>query len=137
MPTWLVLSLASRASSARLIFGAGSHGGLSSPASSTISALPQDVALAQRQHAALEVRNAAAAQVLFDHPQVHVFHALEAGVLHGVERQAVLLADAEAVVAVDQHIAPQHQRIAAAFGQQAALQRFVLGFGRSEDRRGG
>ncbi len=40
MPTWLVLSLASRASSARLIFGAGSHGGLSSPASSTTSAVP-------------------------------------------------------------------------------------------------
>ena len=39
MPTWLVLSLASRASSARLIFGAGSHGGLSSP-SSTTSAVP-------------------------------------------------------------------------------------------------
>jgi hypothetical protein len=47
-------------------------------------------------------------------------------VLHGVEGQAVLLADAVAVVAVHQQIAPQHQRVAAAFGQDAALQRFVL-----------
>ncbi|MNY39265.1 hypothetical protein D3C86_1739410 [compost metagenome] len=46
--------------------------------------------------------------------------------LHGFKRHAVLLADAVAVVAVDQQIAPQHQRIAAAFGQDAALQRFVL-----------
>jgi hypothetical protein len=36
-----------------------------------------DLALAQRQHAALEVGDAAAAQVLVDHPQVHVVHALE------------------------------------------------------------
>ena len=31
-----------------------------------------DFALAQRQHAALEVRHAAPPQVLLDHPQVHV-----------------------------------------------------------------
>jgi hypothetical protein len=38
----------------------------------------------------------------------------------------MLLADAIAVVAVHQHIAPQHQGVAAALGQQAALQSFVL-----------
>ena len=37
-----------------------------------------------------------------------------------------LLADRVAVVAVDQDVAPQHQRIAAAFGEDAALQRLVL-----------
>ncbi len=38
----------------------------------------------------------------------------------------MLLADAEAVVAVHQHVAPQHQRVAAALGQDAALQRVML-----------
>ena len=93
----------------------------------------QDVALAQRQHAALEVGHAAAAQMLFDHPQVHVFHALEAGVLHGIEGQAMLLADAETVMAIDQYIPPQHQRIAAAFGQDAALQRVMFVRGQRVD----
>jgi hypothetical protein len=51
---------------------------------------------------------------------------LEARVLHRLERQAVLLADAVAVVAVHQHVAPQHQRVAAALGEDAALQRLVL-----------
>ncbi|CEE71924.1 hypothetical protein XAC2852_470299 [Xanthomonas citri pv. citri] len=86
----------------------------------------QDLALAQRQYATLEVGHAAPAQVLFDHPQVHVLHGLEARVLHRLERQAVLLADTVAVVAIHQHIAPQHQRIAAPFGQQAAFQRLVF-----------
>ncbi|MNT70754.1 hypothetical protein D3C72_2091710 [compost metagenome] len=54
-------------------------------------------------------------------------------VLHGVERQAVLLADAIAVVAIHQHIAPQHQRIAAAFGQDAALQGGMLVGGQGVD----
>ncbi|MNV35015.1 hypothetical protein D3C71_1264510 [compost metagenome] len=96
-------------------------------------ALGQDVALAQRQHAALEIGDAAAAQVLFDHPQVDVVHRLEAGVLDRLERQAVLLADAVAVVAVHQHLAPQHQRVAAAFGQDAALQGVVLVRGQRVD----
>ncbi|MCY1382144.1 hypothetical protein D9M69_701310 [compost metagenome] len=61
--------------------------------------------------------------MLVDHPQVHVFHRLEVGVLHRLKRQAVLLADAVAVVSVDQHVAPQHQRVAAALAQDAALQR--------------
>jgi hypothetical protein len=34
----------------------------------------------------------------------------------------VLAADLVAVMAVDQHVAPQHQRIAAAFGLQAAFE---------------
>jgi hypothetical protein len=41
-----------------------------------------------------------------------VAKALEARVLHGLERQAVLGADDVAVVAVHQDVAPQHQRIA-------------------------
>ncbi len=93
----------------------------------------QDVALAQRQHAALEVGHAATAQVLLDHPQVHVFHALEAGVLYGVEGQAMLLADAEAVVAVDQYVAPQDQRVTTALGQDAALQRVMFVRGQRVD----
>ncbi len=76
--------------------------------------------------AAHEVRDAAPAQVLVDHPQVHVLDRLEARVLHGLERQAMLLADRIAVVAVDQNVAPQHQRIAAAFGEDAALEGFVF-----------
>ena len=38
----------------------------------------------------------------------------------------MLAADAVAIVAIDQDIAPQHQRIAAALGEQAALERLVL-----------
>ncbi|MNT75970.1 hypothetical protein D3C72_2149190 [compost metagenome] len=40
----------------------------------------------------------------------------------------MLGADAVTVVAVNQHVAPEHQRVAAAFGKQAAFQRvmFVL-----------
>ena len=97
------------------------------------TALRHDLALAQRQHATLKVRHAAAAQVLVNHPQVHIFHRLEARVLHGLEGQAVLLANAVAVVAVHQHIAPQHQGIAATLGQNAALQRIVFFRGQGVD----
>lgn len=38
----------------------------------------------------------------------------------------MLLAAAMAIVAIHQHIAPEHQRIATAFGQQATLQRLVF-----------
>ena len=71
--------------------------------------------------------------MLVDHPQVDVVHGLELRVLHRLEGQAMLLADAMAVVAIDQHIAPQHQRITAAFGQDAALQRVVLVGGQRVD----
>lgn len=96
-------------------------------------ALGQDVALAQRQHATLEIGDAAAAQVLLDHPQMDVVHRLESRVLDRLERQAVLLADAVAVVAIHQHLAPQHQRVAAAFGEDAALQGVVLVRGQRVD----
>ncbi len=96
-------------------------------------ALGQDVALAQRQHATLEVGDAAAAQVLLDHPQMDVVHRLESRVLDRLKRQAVLLADAVAVVAIHQHLAPQHQRVAAAFGEDAALQGVVLVRGQRVD----
>mgnify|MGYP003339965365 CR=1 FL=1 len=96
-------------------------------------AFGQDLALAQRQHPALEVGHAAPAQMLVDHPQVHILDRLELGVLHGLEGQAMLLADAIAVVPVDQDVAPQHQRIPAALGQQAALQRLVLLGGQGVD----
>jgi hypothetical protein len=64
--------------------------------------------------------------VLLDHPQVHVVHGLERAVLNRLKRQAMLDTDAMAVVAVDQHIAPHHQGIAAALGQDAALQGVVF-----------
>ena len=64
--------------------------------------------------------------MLVNHPQMHVFHRLEARVLDGVEGQAVLLADAVAVMPIDQNFAPQHQGITAAFAQDAALQGLVL-----------
>jgi len=38
----------------------------------------------------------------------------------------VLAADAVTVVAVHQCVAPEHEGIAASFGEQAALQRFVF-----------
>ncbi len=38
----------------------------------------------------------------------------------------MLLADAETVVAVDQYVAPQDQRVTTAFGQDAALQRVMF-----------
>jgi len=53
--------------------------------------------------------------VLVDHPQVHVVHGLEQRALQGLKWNAVLLANVVAVVAVHQHIAPQHQGIAATF----------------------
>ncbi len=64
--------------------------------------------------------------MLLDHPQVDVIDGLETLVLHGVERNVVLAADAVTVVPVDQRVAPEHQRVAAAFGEQAAFQRLVL-----------
>jgi hypothetical protein len=76
----------------------------------------EDVPLAQRQHAALEHRQAASPQVLVDHPQVYIIHRTEVRVLYGLKRQPVLLADGVAVMAVDEDLAPQHQRIAAALG---------------------
>jgi hypothetical protein len=48
-----------------------------------------DLLLAQRQHAALEIRHAAARQVVVDHPQHDVFDRLEAVVLDGAEFDAV------------------------------------------------
>ena len=90
--------------------------------SGMLRALTQNFALAQGQHTALKVGHAAPPQVLVNHPQVHIVHALELRALQGVEGNAMPLADAIAVVAVHQHIAPQHQGIAAALGQQAALQ---------------
>jgi hypothetical protein len=45
----------------------------------------------------------------------------------------VLLADAIAVVPVHQHIAPQHQRVAAAFGQDATFQGVMLVGGKGLD----
>ena len=97
------------------------------------AALGDDFALAQGQHAALKVRDAAPAQVLVNHPQVHVFHTRKLGVLHGLKGQAMFLANAVAVVPVHQDIAPQHQGIAAAFGQDAALQGIVFVWGEGVD----
>jgi len=54
-------------------------------------------------------------------------------VLDGAEFDAVLAADLVAVVAVDEDVAPQHQRVAAAFGQQAAFQRGVFDVGQRVD----
>jgi hypothetical protein len=71
--------------------------------------------------------------VVVDHPQHDVFHAAETGVLRDFEWNAVLLAYGIAVMAVDQHVVPQHQRIAAAFGQDAALQRRVFRLGQRVD----
>jgi hypothetical protein len=85
-----------------------------------------DLLLAQRQQPALEVRHAAARQVVIDHPQLHVLDRLEVVVLDGTEFDAVALADVVAVMAVDQDVAPQDERVAAPFGQQAAFQRLVL-----------
>jgi len=62
--------------------------------------------------------------VLVDHPKVHIIHGLEAGVLHRLKRQVVLLKDDVAVVVVHKQVAPLLQRIAAALGQQAAFQCF-------------
>ena len=92
-----------------------------------------DLLLAQRQHAALEVGNAAAAQVVIDHPQLDVVQVAETGVFRDLERHPVLLADLVAVVAVDQHVFPQHQRVATAFHQDAALQRRVFSLGQRLD----
>ena len=64
--------------------------------------------------------------MLVNHPQVNVIQRLERGVLHGIERNAVPGANAVAVVPVHQHIAPQHQRVAAPLDQQAALQRLMF-----------
>jgi hypothetical protein len=86
-----------------------------------------DFLLAQGQHAALEVGHAAARQMVVDHPQHDVFDANRSlSLLDGAERDAVLRADVVAVMAVDQHVAPQHERVAATFGQQAAFERGVF-----------
>jgi hypothetical protein len=63
--------------------------------------------------------------MVVDHPQLDVFDRVEVVVLdvHRAERDVVLAADVVAVMAVDQHVAPQDQRFAASFGEQAALQR--------------
>jgi len=60
--------------------------------------------------------------VVVDHPEHDVVDGTEAIVLDGAKFDAVLAADVVAVVAIDQHIAPQHQGVAASFGQQRAFQ---------------
>lgn len=92
-----------------------------------------DFLLLESQHAALEVRHAAARQVVVDHPQHHVVDRREVVVVDGAEGNAMLLADLVAVVTVDQGIAPQHQRVAAAFGKEAALERGVFDVGQWVD----
>src|ERR1700761_3229257 len=88
--------------------------------------LGQDGALAQCQHAALKRRDAASAQMLVDHPQVYVVHRLKLRVLHRLEWQIMLAAHAVAMVTIDQHLAPQHQRVTTTLGQDASLQRLVF-----------
>ena len=92
-----------------------------------------DLFLAQGQHAALEIRYAAPPEMIVDHPEMNIVHRLKAFVLNGIERDAMLLADAVAIMSVDQQIAPQHQRVAASLGQQAAFQSGVFVFGQRID----
>jgi hypothetical protein len=87
----------------------------------------QDLLLAQGHQAALEIGDAAACQLVVDHPQLDVLDRVEVVVLERAERDVVLAADGVAVVAVDQDVLPQDQRLAASFGEQAALQGFVFG----------
>ncbi len=55
------------------------------------------------------------------HPEHDIFYAVELVILLGLKWNAVLLANRVAIVSVDQGVLPQHQRIAAAFFQQAAF----------------
>ena len=119
------LGLAQAQSTTRILVGFPAGGGVFGRGRCWLAA-GQYLALAQRQHAALKIRNAAPPQVLVDHPQVYVFHVLEQRALHSLERNVVFGANAIAVVAVHQQFAPQHQCIAAALAQQAALQGVVF-----------
>ena len=91
----------------------------------------QNAFLSQGQHPSLKIRQTAPAQMLLNHPQVHIVHGLEQLALHCIEGYAVFAADGVAVVPVHKHITPQHQRIPAPLRQDAALQRrfFILGQG--------
>ena len=91
-----------------------------------LSAGSEDFPFTQGKDTALKVRNAAASEVLVNHPQVHIVHRLEQTALHCLVGQAVLLADAVAVMSVDQHIAPQDEGIAAPLRQNAAFQSGML-----------
>src|SRR3546814_9565604 len=72
--------------------------------------------------AVLEIRHTAPAQMVFDHPQPDIIERGKTGILDSLELDAVFATQLVAIVSIDQHIAPQHQRIAATFGQQAMFE---------------
>ena len=49
-------------------------------------------------------------------------------ILNSLERNTVLLANSITIVSIDQKVAPQHQRITAAFRKQAAFERGIFVF---------
>ncbi len=64
--------------------------------------------------------------MVVDHPQMHVVHRLERRILDGSEFDVVLATDFVAIVAVDQHVAPQDKRVAATFGKQTLFEGSVF-----------